>query len=390
MTKTDELRAACAAKGLNYVGTRGVVQSPICFVGEAPGADEDQQGVPFVGSSGRELGRMLTEAGFSGDIGWFTNPYKVRPPDNKLDQLRDFGIPLTLFEEQFFEELHQYKPSLICALGATPLGLLCPFTRNKRTGHGEIGKYLGSLLCSEHLSWPHYVVPAYHPASLFRTWDNRPLDVLVFGRLKEEFDYLRQHGQLQPLPQRKLISDPAADDTIDYLRGLLSSPSDRVVAVDIENIGAYRGKYKTKQRNRIPYVIGLATDPACGISIGLGEYDKIKAFQIWRLLDTVLRTRRQVYQNGYSHDIPWLQYIGFTVNAALCHDTMVRHWTLWPELSHKLEFQTFQYTREPYYKDEGKEWSVKDRQKMKRYNCKDVCVDIEIYYEQEKEFAARA
>jgi uracil-DNA glycosylase family 4 len=390
MTKTDELRNALKAKGLNYVGERGNTSAPICLVGEAPGADEDLAGQPFVGAAGRELDRLLSEAGISGSDCWWTNPYTTRPPDNKLDRLLEFGIPLELFHESFWEKLNVYKPTIIIALGATPLGLLCPSTISKRTKHAEISKYRGSILCCPDLAWEHYVVGSYHPAFIFRAWDERQNTVLCLAKAAEEFNYWRSHGRLQPTPQRQLLAEPSADDAIDYLTRVLSTPKETIVSVDIENIGVYRGKQQTPQRNRVPYVIGLAIEPNCGISIGLAEYDAIKNIQIWKLLQTLLLTKRQLGQNYYTHDLPWLQYIGFKTNAQLITDTLVRHHVLWPELSHKLDYQTFQYTREPYYKDEGKNWTVKEKAKMKRYNCKDVCVTLEIYQAQEKEFAARS
>jgi DNA polymerase len=389
MTKTDQLKYDLLAKGLRYVGTRGNTSAPICLVGEAPGKDEDEAGLPFVGSSGRELDHLLHEAGIDPVHCWWTNPYKTRPPENHLDHLSEYGIPLTLFEEQFMEELNDHRPTFICPLGATPLGLLCPFTIPKRGGHAEISKWRGSILRSPLLNWDHYVVPSFHPAFLFRAWDERQNAVLCLAKLAEEFNYWRQHGSLQSLPQRKLIADPGADDAIDFLRGILQTPPQTVVSIDIENIGVYRGKYKALQRNRVPYVIGFATNSLCGISIGLAEYDTTKTSQIWRLTNDVLSKKRQIGQNYYTHDLPWLQYIGFNVSTKLCDDTLVRHHVLWPELSHKLDYQTFQYTREPYYKDEGKNWTVKERQKMKVYNCKDVCVTLEIYNAQEAEFAAR-
>lgn len=389
LSKTDDLKKELQLRGLRYVGTRGNVSSPICLVGEAPGADEDQSGIPFCGASGRELDRMLNEVGIDATNCWWTNPYKTRPPDNKLDRLDELGIPCSLFIDQFWEELNAYKPTFIVPLGATPLGILCPSTIAKRTGHAEITKYRGSILRCDNLAWEHYVVPCFHPAFLFRAWEERQNAVLCLAKVAEEFQWWRQHGSLRPLPQRKLIADPAADDAIDYLTSVLASPADTVVSIDIENIGIYSGKHKTKQRNRVPYVIGFSTDPLYGVSIGLAEYDRNKTVQIWQLINRVLRKKKQVGQNYYTHDLPWMQYIGFTPSIAEMHDTLVRHHVLWPELSHKLDYQTFQYTREPYYKDEGKNWTVKERQKMKVYNCKDVCVTLEIYNAQEAEFAAR-
>jgi hypothetical protein len=48
-----------------------------------------------------------------------------------------------------------------------------------------------------------------------------------------------------------------------------------------------------------------------------------------------------------------------------------------------------QYTREPYYKDEGKNWTVKEKTSMKRYNAKDCCVTYEVWERQEEEFDER-
>jgi uracil-DNA glycosylase len=389
MTKDQELRAAIAAKGLRYVGTRGDVSAPICLIGEAPGADEDQIGQPFVGASGRELDRMLIEAGIDNNNCWFTNPFKTRPPENKLDRLTEYGIPLTLFEEQFWEELNVHKPTIIIALGATPLGLLCPFTVSKRTKHAEISKWRGSILRCNDLAWEHYVVPAYHPAFIFRAWDERQNTVLCLAKAAEEFNYWRQHGSLNPVPNPRLISDPSADDAIDFCSKLLSTP-EIPVGLDIENIGVYKGKYKVKQRNRVPYVIGLGNKIDEAMSIDLAGYADFKQIIIWKLLDRIMQECVMVTQNGYTHDFPWLKYIGFSPRLGHLHDTLVRHHVLWPELSHKLDYMTFQYTRYVYYKDEGQNWTVKERQVMKKYNCKDIVTMLEVYYAQEAEFAQRA
>ena len=70
---------------------------------------------------------------------------------------------------------------------------------------------------------------------------------------------------------------------------------------------------------------------------------------------------------------------------------MVRHHVLWPELSHKLQFMVMQYTREPYFKDEGKNWDLRreSKRKLMVYNCKDAATTIEIYLGQEEEFDER-
>src|SRR6267154_6916454 len=103
--KTVALKQLCASLGRKYVGFRGDPKAPIWLVGEAPGADEDQAGVTFVGSSGRELDRMLVEAGIPLSLCCFTNPYKVHPPDIALSRIEETGVAKLIFDEHFLEEL---------------------------------------------------------------------------------------------------------------------------------------------------------------------------------------------------------------------------------------------------------------------------------------------
>jgi DNA polymerase len=141
--KTLALKQLCSSLGRRYVGFRGDPRAPIWLIGESPGADEDQAGVPFVGSSGRELDRMLSEAGVPSSLCCFVNPYKVRPPDNDISRIEEVGIAKQIFEEQFFEEITEYKPPFIIPCGGTPLSLLCGFTRDSRDHESIISKWRG-------------------------------------------------------------------------------------------------------------------------------------------------------------------------------------------------------------------------------------------------------
>lgn len=378
MNKTDELKAALAAKGLRYVATRGNTSAPICLVGEAPGADEDQSGKPFVGASGRELDRMLTDGGCSELDCWFTNPYKTRPPDNKLDRLSELGVPNDLFLDQFFEELSTYRPTLIVALGATPLGLLCPDTVSHKTGKAEIGKWRGSLLRSPKLPWSHYVVPCHHPAYILREWSERQIAVLCLAKVAEEFEFLKQHRQLQELPQRQLITLPGASDVLDFLR---ASVECKAVSIDIEMI-----------RGRFPYTIAVAQNEKLAISFSLADYEKVQLTKIWRALDLLMRkTPKIIGQNWIGFDQLWLEHIGFLPEIKVTDDTMIRQHVLWPELERSLAFMCMQYTRQPYYKDDGRKWTLKDGPvQLQRYNAMDAAVTYEVWLRQEEEFNDRS
>lgn len=372
------LRELCKLRGLNYVGTRGNVSSPVVFIGEAPGQDEDQQGLPFVGASGRLADKLLSEAGFGASDVWFTNPYKVRPPNNEIDRLEELGIPYGTYQDAFFEELHRNKPTFLITAGKTPLSVLCPGTRSKRTDEVGIGKWRGSLLNSPRLGWPHYVIPVYHPAFILRDWSEKDTNLLFLRRVKEEYDYwTANQQQLNPLPTRELIVEPDASTAIDYLSECLSSPNP--ISVDIELL-----------RRRVPYTISFAKSPTSAISIGFWDYSSDISVSIWHLMDNILATRRVIGQNYTSFDAHWLYHLGFNVNCKFVDDTRIRHNVLWPELSHKLEFMVAQYTREPYYKEEGRGWSQKDgKSQLQRYNCKDTTCTYEVFNEQEKEFDER-
>jgi len=97
----------------------------------------------------------------------------------------------------------------------------------------------------------------------------------------------------------------------------------------------------------------------------------------------------QLGQNFFNFDLFRYEALGFDIPTKNCQDTLIRHHILWPELPHKLQFLTRQYTRQPYYKDEGKMWNMKDMRQLRRYNCLDVCVTMEVYLQQELEFNER-
>lgn len=383
MTADDTLKAAILSKGLRYVGTRGNTSSNVCILGEAPGEREDAKGLPFIGPSGYLLDTMLNEVGFSNRDVWFTNCYKTRPPDNKMDRLHELGIPHKIFHEQLFEELDQWKPKIIIACGKTGTQLLCPETKpprkstKKEDETGGFGNWRGSRLISPLLSWSHYVIPMYHPAYVLRSYEEREICVFILQGAFEEWQYARKNSALQPLPMRGIITNPSFDIAYDFLRRCLSSPEP--ISIDIELL-----------KRKVPYTISFALSPYEAISMSFWNYQPIELRTLWRKMDEVFRTKWQIGQNYTTFDCHWLRAMGFDVNLSLVHDTLIRHHVLWPELPHKLQFQTLQYTREPYYKDEGKGWSLKEGlDRLMKYNCKDTLVTYEVFLEQEKEFADR-
>jgi hypothetical protein len=95
-------------------------------------------------------------------------------------------------------------------------------------------------------------------------------------------------------------------------------------------------------------------------------------------------------QNFFNYDAYYYDALGFRIRMDVVKDTLHRHHILWPELSHKLQFLTRQYTREPYYKDESSHWTPKQLDRYRRYNCLDACITYEVYLGQEEEFTQRS
>lgn len=389
---SDMLRAACTANGLKYVGTRGNTSAPICIVGEAPGEEEAASGLPFIGSSGRLQDKILAEVGFRGDC-WFTNPYKVRPPDNKIDQLSTLGVPLDLFTNQFFEELTTYKPTIIVSCGKTPTNLLCPITVPlKRGSRGKdedvkkdgFGQWRGSLLTSPHLTWPHYVIPVYHPAFVLRNWSERQVSALVYKRALEELRYYNANGALCPLPTRTLRDDPSYDEVVQYLEECYAQPDP--VSIDIEMF--WVGKKFTKTTPiQLVNILGIAKNPWDGLAFSIFDLEGDRLAYVMRLFDRILHDKDIIGQNFTVFDAHWLGTIGLRTEIKHVQDTLIRHHTLWPELEHTLAFMVMQYTREPFYKLEGKVFALGTNARIvRRYCCKDVCCTYEVFQQQELEF----
>ena len=86
----------------------------IMFVGEAPGADEDTQGVPFVGRAGQLLTKMIEAMGLTRDEVYIANVLKCRPPDNRDPQPDE----VETCEPFLFQQIASVQPKVIIALGA--------------------------------------------------------------------------------------------------------------------------------------------------------------------------------------------------------------------------------------------------------------------------------
>jgi uracil-DNA glycosylase family 4 len=152
----------------------GSPTADLMFVGEAPGADEDSQGIPFVGRAGQLLTKMIEAMGFTRDDVYIANVIKCRPPENRNPDPDEIAS----CEPFLLRQIAAIEPKVIVALGSfaakTLLKTQSPISRLR----GRAYDYEGAKL-----------VPTFHPSYLLRSpgqkreaWEDLKLALSLMGR----------------------------------------------------------------------------------------------------------------------------------------------------------------------------------------------------------------
>lgn len=140
----------------------GNEKAEIVFIGEAPGKDEDLQGIPFVGRAGQFLNEMLEMINMKREDIYITNTVKYRPPNNR-DPLPSEKIDCLPW---LIEELEYIKPKIIILLGRHSLNTFFPGESISKV-HGKLLKKKVHFIVKEtKITMPNeYYLPLYHPAA---------------------------------------------------------------------------------------------------------------------------------------------------------------------------------------------------------------------------------
>lgn len=360
---------------------------PLILLGEAQGENEARINKSFVGASGIELLRMLSEAGvielISADYDYLnkfyqtsdprfvdciwqlhpelyrTNVFQRHPPGNRLELFCGpkaegiRGYPALLkskyVRQEFIPELERLgdeilavNPNLIVCLGNTALWALA--------GTTGITKLRGTTLISTHTALGFKLLATYHPSAVLRQWELRPttvIDLMKAGR-EREYPEIRR-------PAREIWIEPTVEDIYEFDRVHLSH-SERI-AVDIETAG-----------NQIT-CIGFAADTRNAIVIPFVDYsrrnrcywpDTATEAAAWRIVSEILQRPRppKVFQNGL-YDIAFLwRSVGIRVLGAE-EDTMLCHHALQPESLKSLGFLGSIYCDEGAWKHMRKTTTIK-------------------------------
>jgi DNA polymerase-1 len=345
---------------------RGPFTAKIALIGEAPGETEEHDDLkrPFIGTSGQLLEGLLKSNGVDPSQVYFSNVLKERPEDKEISKwLKKNTEKTSLYTKILSEELSAL-PNLqfIVPCGGLALSTIC--------SKPSIDNWRGSIIPAT-LSGVagKKCVPIIHPAAILREWLYRPATVLDIQRIAEE----SKTPEIN-LPKRNFRIRPTFEEVIEYIHKLKISKE--LISLDLE----------TLPRPQRIVSIQLCDSPFDSIAIpfqykdGRDYWPEDQEIIIWRALVDLLENcgKRIIGQNILTFDLFMLEVFGFDINKLLSNvylDTMEAFGCLQPQLPKGLDFLTSVYTREPYYKSEGKEWGTKQGEnEFWMYGCKDVMV----------------
>lgn len=369
----------------------GPREAKIVICGEAPGANEEATGKPFIGGSGELLDRMLAGVGISRSELFVTNVCHVRPPSNEFGWFLKKANQLPLLQGivQLKKDISEIKPNLVIAFGAQPLRFL--------TNKTSIEKWRGSILESA-LCPGQKVIGTYHPAYALRVWDYKAVIELDLARCAHQATFPEIVR-----PNRDYFLDPDLQTAMKLYEEMYNAPW---LAIDIECIEVGPGVWTlscvgfSDRANRAMTIPVRGPETKAFIA-GLCSSPAQKIFQNGSFDVTVL-AQNGIHVTGYGDLSPEGRPLGW--------DTMLGHHSIYTEcagddevsmLTRKagtkkkqaaimkgLAFQTSIYTEEPYYKDDGKLWKeTGDLKTFWLYNGRDSSVTREIKDVQAKEIA---
>ena len=353
----------------------GPLESRVVIVGEAPGKEEEVQGRPFVGSSGRLFNDILASVGIARNECYITNVVKTRPSGNNFEEFyydhrrTKPTKELELAWVKLREEVKEKNPNIIIALGGEALRAL--------TGKRSIDAYRGTLLPG--INCPK-VLPTYHPAYVLRQYHHR---AIVEMDLRKAI----RHSKSPKLevPAKNFITDPSFITVMDTLQFIKANK--KTIAFDIETIGSHVRclgfAWSKELAICIPFASAKSRSKPGSSIISLGSsnftshWTEKQEQEIINLLGQIFEdpSIRKVAQNFPFDSTILARDFGFKIYG-LQMDTLVAFHCLYSELPKSLDFLNSIYTDNPHYSHDHN--SSSDLSNWK-YNCWDVVATFESF-----------
>jgi DNA polymerase len=154
----------------------GPLDPQLCFVGEAPGADEDAAGEPFVGAAGQLLNRIIAACGMKREEVFICNILRCRPPGNRTPTAEEAAN----CREYLERTLELVRPRFLCALGSCAAQHLLGTALSIGRLRGRFHDYQGiPVMCTYH---PAYLLPSRSPEKKKDVWEDMKKLLVRMGR----------------------------------------------------------------------------------------------------------------------------------------------------------------------------------------------------------------
>jgi len=371
----------------------GPLDAKLCFIGEAPGEEEDLSGEPFVGSAGQFLNNVFRQVGITRSLVLLNNVFNQRPPANDITYFyenKTFGprskFVYTWEGQEHIDNLKWWldnlkpRPNLLVALGKHAIYAL--------TGKKRVWRWRGSILpCT--LSPNYKVYCSLHPSAVMRLI-NEPEEELqghkkdqarnalpLFINDLERCVIQSEFPEFEP-PKRQFDISLSFEELCNKLRYIKESRID--CAIDIETI-------PFGPEGPILWCIGFGLKPSYAFIVPFIYRQRFawtlpqEALLLKLISEYFLCPAKKIFQYG-NYDLSVLgRYYGLRVADGTYEDTMWCFHSAFPQLMKGLHVLTSMYTWEPYYKDEGKinYGRRTDDNAEFIYNGKDCCVTRECF-----------
>lgn len=373
----------------------GPAPARIMIVGEAPGDEEIRQGEPFVGASGRELSKMLSEAGIMRSQCFITNVVRIKPPGSDIGSfvalekkhvtpqhalIRDKMCLPPVWEgiSMLEREIEMVRPHVIIALGNLAMWAL--------TGKWAVGTWRAStMLCDLALSLDYKpkVIPTFSPNSIYRNWSWRQIMVADLRRCARA-----SHTRELAPTDYKFIIRPSYSTALQYLTSLqaMVNKAPTTLSVDIETRAGHIACIGIAWNRKEAICIPLMSAKGIGNSYWSEPEEVVIQYLLYQLLT---HKNAEVIGQNFSYDAQYfLRHMHYV--PRLVRDTMISQHVCFSQMEKSLAFLSSMYCENHlYWKDDGKTWDEKTGEdQLWVYNCDDCVRTFEVDEVEQRNIAA--